>query len=319
MKKLLLNLLFPFITLSMSGCAFFEFNDNAKNFVELADGENPVKWTLLENKNEFHPCQTAYFEVSKTTIKYFEDGKLIKEGTPRAVYHGQEKTRPLTIVLNFGKDQTGLEQYDELYCFTEDDKESIHQFSIMSEGYHIKPLRTTGGVPIRDYHLSEMPYAFGTYVKEKTEYVPFKNSDSGKVGNSVNLNGTFIDSNNNKFYFLNNRYFNNEGYYFSSSATYFTYENSAKNISLEGTIYLSYFDSYEYGRRVNTAMLHVMHGESEPSKEKGVYMPADYHLLDFDFADKNTFSFAKADYFSEEKECSWDPNDFVTGTYSKIN
>ena len=59
-------------------------------------------------------------------------------------------------------------------CYTEDDRDALRQFTIMSEGYHIEPLRG-GGVPIRDYHLSDMPYAFGTYVKESSEQYTYKN------------------------------------------------------------------------------------------------------------------------------------------------
>lgn len=318
MKRVISKICLPLIALTLSGCAFFEFKDNEKLVVDMGDGDSYITWSLVENNNEYRPIQEAHFEINKTNFKYYEDGELKKQGDVRSVYHGLDHTtRPLTIRLSFGYSDN-LEQYDELICFTEDEKESLHQFTIMAEGYHIKPLRG-GGVPIRDYHLSDMPYAFGTYVKDGTERKAYQNKNSGKVTESVKLNETFTDESENKFYFLNNCYFNVEGYYFTSSRIYFRYENNIKDISIEGTISLTWVDSYAYGRRVDYALLRIMHGEDEPSEQRGVVMDPDYHLVDFVFSDENTFSFTKGEYFYENRECPWDPNDFIPGTYRKSN
>lgn len=318
MKKTIWKLLLPIAAFSLSSCAFMEMANNQKNSIDLGDGDTFVKWSLVENNNEYRPVESAYFEINKDTIRYFENGELKKEGEASITYHGlDDETRPLTIAINFGyKDH--LRIYDELICFTEDTKEEIHQFTIMAEGYHIKPLRQ-GGVPIRDYHLSEMPYAFGTYVKEESEYSAYKNSDSGKVGDSTKLKGTFVDSSENKFYFLNNCFYNQNGYYFSSSNVYFRYENHAIDDFIEGTIRLTWIDSYEYGRRVNYALLRIMHGTSEPSEQKGVVLDPDYRLVDFNFSSDTQFSFTKGEYFYDNKECSWDPAKFVPGTYTRLN
>lgn len=317
MNKFISKLVLPFIALSLSGCAFFEFNDNNKNVVNLGDGENFVKWSLVENNNEYHHVTSAYFEVNKNTIRYFEDDTLKKEGKPNAVYFGPENTTsPLVLQLNFGKDENGLRISDNLYCFTEDEKENVHQFTIMAEGYEVKALRM-GGVPVRDYHLSEMPYVMGTYVKDGSERYDYKNSTDKDI-NADKLKGSFVDTSGNKFYFINNCFYQHNGYYLSYGNVYFRYENNIKNIFLEGTIVLSYYDSYELNRRVETALLYVMHGQSEPSSEKGVVLFPDYHLLDFIFSQESSFSFNEATYFYDNNECDWNPNDFIPGTYTKI-
>ena len=316
MKKWILKLLLPTMLLSLAGCAFFEFEENKEKVVDLGEGDTFVKWSIVENLNEYHPVQSAYFEVNKNAIKYYEDGVLIKEGEPHAVYFGEESTTsPLVIQLKFGKDENNISKTDYLYCFTEDEKDDVHQFSIMAEGYYIKPLRN-GGVPVRDYHLSEMPYAVGTYVKEGNQQYTFHNS-SNKTFAADKLKGSFVDiTNNNKFYFLNNSFYTKDGYYFLSSNRYFRYENNINHTFIEGTIDIGHNDySYEFERPLDYATLYVMHGQSEPAKEKGVYANPDYELIDFVFLENGTLSFSEGRYFYDVRECDWDPNNFVPGTY----
>ena len=64
------------LTLSLSGCAFLEIAENKQRVVDLGDGENFVKWNLVENDNEYHQVESAYFEINKDTIRYYEDGTL---------------------------------------------------------------------------------------------------------------------------------------------------------------------------------------------------------------------------------------------------
>ena len=308
-NKKALKLFIPLMTLSLSGCAFFETAENKQKVVDLGDGDSFVKWSLVENNNEYHQVQSAYFEISKDTIKYFEDGTLKKEGEVNAVYFGAESTTsPLVIQLEFS-----VNEYDNLYCFTEDEKEDVHQFTIMAEGYKVKALRL-GSVPIRDYHLSEMPYAMGTYVKEGSERYAYKNSTDKDI-TADKLRGSFVDTSGNKFYFLNNCFYQQNGYYLLNANVYFRYENKANDVFLEGTIRLSYYDSWELNRKVDVAILYVMHGQSEPAAEKGVVLDPDYHLIDFIFAQDGSLSFSEGSYFYDVRECDWDPSNFVPGTY----
>ena len=267
MKKFVLKLLLPLIGLTLSSCAFLEIAENKQRVVDLGDGENFVKWNLVENNNEYHQVESAYFEINKNTIRYYEDGTLKKEGAPNAVYFGPESTTSsLVLQLKFGKSEDGVREADNLYCFTEDEKENVHQFTIMAEGYEVKALRR-GGVPVRDYHLSEMPYAMGTYVKENTEQYKYQNSTDKDI-TADKLKGSFVDASNNKFYFLNNCYYQQNGYYLLSANIYFRYENHAKNIFLEGTICTSYFDSYELNRRVDVAFYMCCMGKANHQVKK---------------------------------------------------
>ena len=294
MNKLSKVLLFPLIAMSLSSCAFFEFNENEKYNIDLGNEDNYVKWNLIENNNECRPVSSAYFEFSKDKYRYYEDDTLKEEGTCMSRYFGVNNTRPLHIGL-FKDEDHRKDGY--LNCYTEDERENLHQFTIYQLGYEIKPLRM-GGVPVRDYHLSEMPYAFGTYLKENTENYTYKSNRVNYLTSSV-LRGSFID------------YFE---YYI-----YMRYENNVNHTFIEGTISMSFYDDWELGRR-NVALLYVLHGQSEPAEEKGVVLPPDYHLLDFDIDTENpSFSFTEGKYFHENTECEYDPTNFIPGTYAKIN
>lgn len=300
----------------LSGCALLELLEDQNNAVDLGNGSESVKWHLVYNNNEYSSVKSAYFEFNKDTFKYYEDGALKKEGTHRITYYGVENTIcPLHLNLDFGKDSTGFSVFDYIECYTEDAKDDLHQFTIMSEGYHIKPLRS-GGVPVRDYHLSEMPYAFGTYVKESTEQYTYKNGKANYL-NCARLDGTFVDEAGNKFYFANNSYSSDPESV--SYTVYMRYENKANGSFVEGTIYMSWYEDFDTGEPHNVAMIYVMHGEGEPAEESGVSVDADYELMDFDFADDGSFSFAYGEYFGDSRECDYDPSSFIGGTYTKVN
>ena len=55
MYKLRKVLLFPVLVLSLSSCAFFEFEEAKKYDIDLGDNENYVRWNLIENNNECRP------------------------------------------------------------------------------------------------------------------------------------------------------------------------------------------------------------------------------------------------------------------------
>ena len=74
MYKLRKVLLFPILVLSLSSCAFFEFEENKKYDIDLGNEENYVRWNLIENNNEYRPVASAYFEFSKDKYRYYEDG-----------------------------------------------------------------------------------------------------------------------------------------------------------------------------------------------------------------------------------------------------
>ncbi len=306
MNKCVKTVLLSILTSSLAGCAFFEFADNQKYVVDLGNGESYIKWNLVENNNEFHPVSSAYFEFSKDSFKYYENGLLKKEGKNSAKYFGiDDGVTQMTICLNT---INSIRDDGRLYCFTEDEKNDLHQFTIRSMGYQIQPVRT-GGVPVRDYHLSNMPYAFGTYVKEGSQRYTYQHE---KI--APNYNGTFVDRSGNQFYFANNSYKSNAS--FTEYTVYFHYENATTLKPVEGTLSFSEYDDWELGHR-KVALLYVMHGQSEASKEKGVSEFPDYELKDFTYDEtSNSISFTEAKYF-DDAECDYLPSNFVAGSYTK--
>lgn len=314
MKKLLTLILALSMILCLSSCALFELFEDNKSVVDLGNGSDYVKWNLVDNNNEYSAVAEAYFEFNKDSFRYYEDGVLKKEGTHRITYYGVENViSPLHLNLEFGKDETGLSIYDYIDCYTEDEKDDLNQFTIISEGYHIDPPRS-GGVPVRDYHLSDMPYAFGTYVKEGAEEYTYKNGKANYLGSS-RLDGTFVDEAGNKFYFANNSYSSDPES--SSYTVYMRYENRASGTFVEGTIHLSYYEDFLTGEPHNVAVIYVLHGENEPAEESGVSVEADYELMDFELGDDGSLSFAYGSYFYENNECDFDPENFIGGTYTK--
>ncbi len=313
--KRIIAILFAFLmAFGLYGCAFLEMFNDKKNIVDLGEGENFIKWNLVCNNNEYRPVESAYFEFSKDKFRYYENGVLKKEGSHRITYYGLEnEISPLHLNLEFGKDSTGLSIFDYIDCYTEDLKDEFRQFTIMSEGYHIKPLRQ-GGVPVRSYHLSEMPYAFGTYVKEGAESYTYKNGKANYL-NSAKLDGTFCDENGNKFYFANNSYSANAQSV--SYTVYMRYENNQNDTFIEGTIRVSYFNDFYTDERHDVAMIYVMHGENEPAEESGSSVDADFQLMDF-IISEDCITFASANYFYENSECEYNPSNFICGTYKKV-
>lgn len=316
MRKVLTFILVLSIIVSLSSCALFELFKDKEDVVDLGNGSQFVKWHLVHNNNEYSAVQSAYFEFNKDTFKYYENGALKKEGTHRITYNGVENTiSPLHLNLEFGKDNTGLSIFDYIDCYTEDTKDNLHQFTIMREGYHIDAVRS-GGVPVRDYHLSDMPYAFGTYVKESTEQYTYKNGKANYLS-CAKLDGTFMDETGNKFYFANNSYSSDANSV--SYTVYMRYENKINGTFVEGTIRMSWYEDFDTREIHNVALIYVMHGEGEPAEESGMSVQADFELMDFDFSDGDAFSFAYGDYFSDSKECDYNPANFIGGTYTKVN
>ena len=313
MKKLCTLFLALALLCSLCGCALSEWLHDKDNVVSLGDGNTFVKWHLLCNDNAYSTVRSAYFEFNESTFRYYEDGVLKKEGTHRITYYGAEGfVSPLHLDLQFGKDGSGLSVFDYVDCYTEDARDALCQFTVIREAYHIDAPRS-GGVPVRDYHLSEMPYAFGTYVKESCEKYTYKNGKANYLNCSI-LDGTFTDGDGNKFYFLNNSYSSapNQSIY----TVYMRYENAENGESVEGTVYLSYYEDFFTGERHDCALIYTTHGEGAPSEEAGVTVDADFMLIDFEL-EGHSFSFLNGELYADESECEFDPMDFVGATYEK--
>ena len=314
MKRILSALLALIFTLSLSGCALFELSNDGDLLVDLGNGTTAIRWNLVSDPNEYSAVESAYFEFDQTSFRYYENGALKKEGTHRITYSGVENTiSPLHLNLIFEDDSEGNSVFDYLDCYTEDAKDGLSQFTIMRAGYKIKPLRG-GGVPVRDYHLSEMPYAFGTYVREGARERTYTNGKANYL-NCAKLDGTFVDDKGNSFYFLNNSYSSDpDSVHYT---IYMRYENQETGTSVEGTIRMSYYEEFATGKNHNVALIYVTHGEGEPAAESGKSVDADFELMDFDFGE-DSFSIASGKLFAESTESEFDPAHFAGGVYRKV-
>lgn len=317
MKKILVVLLATLLLcttcFALCGCGLLEIFDDNGDVVDLGNGETPVKWNLVSNSNKLRPVYSAYFEIDSKTFKYYENDVLKKQGQHHITYSGPTNTiSPLTIVLNFGEDD-GFRIYDYLECYTEDGKTDLKQFTIMSEGYHVETVRV-GGVPVRDYHLSNMPYAFGTYVKEGATPYTYQNGKANYL-DCAKLDGTFVDEIGNSFYFANNAYCSDDQDV--SYSIYMRYENVTEGTFVEGIIKMSWYEDWDTGEVRNCALVYVTHGENEPAIESGTYAMADYSLENFVLGN-NSISLGFGKYFDEQSACTFNPTHFVGGTYNKI-
>lgn len=319
MKRICSVLLTLLIAFGLSGCALFELIHDKDLVTDLGNGDEFVRWTLVQNDNECRPVNSAYFEFNSKAFKYYENGVLKKEGTHRITFFGSDNPNlPLHLNLDFGRDGNGFSVYDYIDCYTEDGRDTLRQFTIVSEGYHIEPIRS-GGVPVRDYHLSDMPYALGTYVKEGAEQYTYQN---GKVNyfECAKLDGTFYDELGNKLYFVNNSYsptYASTDY--SQYTVYVRYENNTTHTFVEGTISMSRYEDFWTGEPKSCALIYVMHGDGEPGEEKGTYAFPDYQLTDFYFGDDGSLSFSGGEHFPDDPECDFDPGHFVAGRYQRAS
>ena len=85
----------------LTGCAFFDWFHDNDNVVDLGDGKNAVKWNLVSNDNEYRLVDSAYFEFTQSSFKYYENGNLKKEGTHRITFTDLENSNvPLHLNLN---------------------------------------------------------------------------------------------------------------------------------------------------------------------------------------------------------------------------
>lgn len=314
MKKLCTLFLALALLCSLCGCALSEWLHDKDNVVSLGDGNTFVKWHLACNDNAYSTVRSAYFEFNESTFRYYEDGVLKKEGTHRITYYGAEGfVSPLHLDLQFGKDGSGLSVFDYVDCYTEDARDALCQFTVIREAYHIDAPRS-GGVPVRDYHLSDMPYAMGTYVREGAQRRDYQSGKANYLGCAA-LDGTYLDEAGNLFYFLNNSYaYDPES---TSYTVYMRYENRAEGSFVEGTVQLSYYEDFLSGTPHNVALIYVTHGHNEPSPSEDEPLLADFQLMDFNLGEDASFTFLNGSHYADPPACDFDPTHFAGGAYRK--
>ena len=213
----------------VSGCGIMEglFGNPNQMFDECT--ETTGKWIYRDFYTGEATDDYFIFDGTKNVMKfeYYKNGELVRDGIYRVVYRGEEKvdSTPLSIGLEIKGDK---KHRDWLYCYVEDFKSDFTQFTVISEEKDID-MSYSGTPRWRYYRMSEMPFEFGTYVKEGSEIKKYRN-DAERAA---------------KFHFLNGDYVNADGAVFTFKTTYpafsnllFRYEYGGK--SVEGMFTIGY-------------------------------------------------------------------------------
>lgn len=78
MKKVFAMTLVVLIVFGLAGCALSELFNDKENLVELGNKNETVRWTLVKNDNEYRPVDSAYFDFTNDSFKYYENGETEK-------------------------------------------------------------------------------------------------------------------------------------------------------------------------------------------------------------------------------------------------
>ncbi|HBF86972.1 MAG TPA: hypothetical protein DDW54_04755 [Clostridiales bacterium] len=227
------------VALCSSACVFFAmgcdllkdiFSANSDQTVERMfdkSVETTGKWIYLDFDTNEPTDDYFIFDGSENVMKfeYYENGELVRDGAYRVVYRGEgeDVSTPLSIGFEIKGDSRHL---DWLYCYTEDFKTDFTKFTVMIEEREID-LSYSGTPRCHYYRMSEMPFKFGTYVKENSELKEYKH-DAKRAE---------------EYYFPNGEYVNDDGAVFTFMTTYpaygillFRYEYDGKTV--EGTFFI---------------------------------------------------------------------------------
>ena len=234
-KSLIISLIFVLIiaTFSLAGCGLLDAitgNNSSSDVEQLFDecNETNGKWIYCDFWTKEPDADTyIVFDGTKNVMHfdYYEDGVLKRDGVYRVVYRGvgADVSVPLSIGFEIKGD---AKHRDWLECYVDDFKTDFTQFTVIDE-YRDAGL-TRSGTPLwHDYRLGEMPFKYGTYVKEgatlKEEKNDFEYADRYYIPS-----GEYVNQSGAKFTFVTTYY---------SSALLFRYEYGDKVV--EGVYGLS--------------------------------------------------------------------------------
>ncbi|MBR4800312.1 MAG: hypothetical protein IK048_01350 [Clostridia bacterium] len=220
-KSLIFILIFVliFAAFSLAGCGLLDaITGNSSDGVEqLFDecNESTGKWFCYDY---FTGEQTdAYFLFDGTKdvmhFEYFEGDVLKRDGVFRVVNRGVGKS--VSVPLSIGFEIKGdSRRRDWIECYADDFKSDFTQFTIMDE-YRDAGLSKSGTPLWHVYRLSEMPFKFGTYIKEgatlKEERRDYEYADRYYIPS-----GEYVHESGAKFTFVTTYY---------TSALLFRYQN----------------------------------------------------------------------------------------------
>ena len=226
MKKSLvfiLILVLLIFTFSFAGCGLFEAltGKSSDGVEQLFDEctETNGKWIYCDFwTNEPDEDTYVVFNGAKDVMhfEYYEDGALKSDGVYRVVYRGEGNK--VSVPLSIGFEIKGDKKHrDWMECYVDDFKTDFTQFTVIDE-YRDTGLSRSGTPLWHTYRLGEMPFKYGTYVKEgatlKEEKNNFEYADRYYIPS-----GEYVNQSGAKFTFVTTYY---------SSALLFRYEDGDK-------------------------------------------------------------------------------------------
>ena len=208
MKRILSFLLVYLLLMSMPalvGCnSLFGTDDGVDKLFDRCDALTG-KWILYDPVAN-HPTDTVFVfdgTEGKMRFSYYVNGALVRDGAFRAVYRGEGKT--VATPFSIGFEIKDSQNRDWLDCYVDDFKTEFTQFTVMREERDL-PNNTPTGVPqAHVYRISELPFAFGTYVKEGADIKANKNNFM-YADDYIIPAGTYENESGAKFTFLGDHY-----------------------------------------------------------------------------------------------------------------
>ena len=345
MNKFLKVMSLPLLVISLTGCDLIEeiFGGDKEGQYTKEFNEITGKYVLYENEDKRFTYTDTYFEIDGSkgnfSLKYFENGKLKKEGSIAKIVTRKEDIGKWSdnLHLNVKVGKTN----DHICAYTES-LSPINQFRIIDEYYNPGDAK---------YYLSELPYVMGTYVREGEKFVeekPNTNKTDYLIPTEKDftaaINGKYALDDEHYFYFLNSRGFSTaDG---SLCESYFQYYSSALDKPIEGFIWGFSAEGSDKVRRkdffIRTYRDSVNWGKEQPGRISFYYntfeghgedteMLFHYGEIDFSNGVLNSFTFEHLSRPWTEEE--WKPYlsgkvdrlpdnilyDYVGGTYTKVS
>ena len=194
-----LTLFLLLTALSLSGCELFDAitgkGDAAKQLFDECTETNGTWvfhdfWTQEKDADTY---LTFHGNKGEMTFEYYEDGVLKRDGVYRVVYRGE--TADVDIPVSIGFEIKGDSKHrDWLDCFVRGFRSDFTQFTVMREERDLGINEVTGTPQARTYRMSEMPFKFGTYVKENCQIKTIE--DDRDVSTITVPSGTYISEQN---------------------------------------------------------------------------------------------------------------------------
>ena len=207
MKKVLSYLLACLLLLSIPalvGCNLsFGTGDSTEQLFERCDALTG-RWILYDPSTNQPTNTSLVFDGAEGAMRfsYYKDGTLVRDGVFRAVYRGEGKD--VATPLSIGFEIKNSEHRDWLDCYVDDFKTDFTQFTVMREERDL-PNDMTGIPQAHVYRISELPFAYGTYVKEGVALKENKN-DLKYANDYIIPAGTYESVSGAKLIFLGDYY-----------------------------------------------------------------------------------------------------------------